>query len=190
MNVDGIMAELVKADSICLEKYSHENDLIVHLGVEMGGSLVVSANKKANVIGLDIFEDVKLILIVDERSRKHYLSLFKKNKNTFDSVKNALSKWKNITLFKSLTTDVPDLIKIESVDMLFIDADHSYEGASSDFNAWKKHIKIGGHILFHDSISVDNWAGVVKFVNELKQNNKNFKFIESQGSISVFKKVI
>jgi len=37
-----------------------------------------------------------------------------------------------------------------------------------NFNAWKKHIKIGGHILFHDSISVDNWAGVVKFVNELK----------------------
>lgn len=36
------------------------------------------------------------------------------------------------------------------VDMVFIDGDHSYEGATGDINAWMPHIKPGGIIAVHD----------------------------------------
>jgi hypothetical protein len=35
------------------------------------------------------------------------------------------------------------------IDLLFIDGDHTYEGVKADL-AWTKHVKKGGHIVFHD----------------------------------------
>jgi predicted O-methyltransferase YrrM len=43
----------------------------------------------------------------------------------------------------------------KKIDVLFIDGDHTK--AREDYNAWKKHMKKGGYILFHDYIpSGDN----------------------------------
>jgi predicted O-methyltransferase YrrM len=38
----------------------------------------------------------------------------------------------------------------EKIDMLIIDADHSYSGCKGDYEAWQKHLRSGGVILFHD----------------------------------------
>ena len=54
--------------------------------------------------------------------------------------------------------DIPD----KSVDMVFIDADHSYEGCKRDIETWlPKARKI---ICGHDYSQ--NWPGVVKVVDE------------------------
>lgn len=36
------------------------------------------------------------------------------------------------------------------VDLLFVDADHSYEAVKRDIEAWTLHIKVGGFVAFHD----------------------------------------
>jgi len=58
---------------------------------------------------------------------------------------------------------VPD----ESLDFVFIDADHSYEGAAKDIAAWSRKVKVGGLISGHD---YENTAfpkfGVTRAVNE------------------------
>ena len=41
-------------------------------------------------------------------------------------------------------------IKLESVDMLFIDSTHTEEAIIADINAWLKFVKPGGIICFHD----------------------------------------
>lgn len=38
----------------------------------------------------------------------------------------------------------------EKVDLLIIDADHSYEGVSRDMRAWLPHLVPGGLVFFHD----------------------------------------
>ena len=38
-----------------------------------------------------------------------------------------------------------------SVDLVFIDGDHSYEGCRQDWEAWRRHVPPGGFVAFHDA---------------------------------------
>jgi cephalosporin hydroxylase len=51
------------------------------------------------------------------------------------------------------------------VDVLFIDGDHSYEGAAADFAMYSPLVRDGGLVLFHDIRH--NWPGVTRFWSEL-----------------------
>lgn len=58
-------------------------------------------------------------------------------------------------------------------DVLFIDADHSYEGVKRDFELWKGLVRNGGVILFHDICdhsSTNPACQVKRFWDELKES--------------------
>jgi cephalosporin hydroxylase len=61
------------------------------------------------------------------------------------------------------STDLTDLDLPASIDLGFIDGDHSYTGAVTDFRALAPRIKPGGVLAFHDSICVD---GVCRVIGE------------------------
>lgn len=52
-----------------------------------------------------------------------------------------------------------------SIDFIFIDGDHTYEGVRSDFEMYSKLISKNGYIAFHDTIYAE---GVKKFWLEIK----------------------
>jgi len=53
--------------------------------------------------------------------------------------------------------------QIRSIDMLFIDADHNYEGCKRDWDLYSPFLKSGSLVVFHDY----GWAeGVKRVVNE------------------------
>lgn len=66
-----------------------------------------------------------------------------------------------------------DGVKTRFADMVFIDADHSYEACKGDILAWLPNIKPGGIIALHDyrkqdtDIPTQEWPGVDKAVDEL-----------------------
>lgn len=39
----------------------------------------------------------------------------------------------------------------DSVDLVFIDGDHSEEGCETDWLAWSPFVAVGGHVVFHDA---------------------------------------
>jgi len=39
----------------------------------------------------------------------------------------------------------------EEVDLVFIDGDHSEEGCELDWLLWHEHVRLGGHVVFHDA---------------------------------------
>ena len=39
-----------------------------------------------------------------------------------------------------------------SIDLLFVDGDHSEEGVRADFDRWSPLLTPGGHLLFHDAV--------------------------------------
>lgn len=56
-----------------------------------------------------------------------------------------------------------------SLDLVFIDADHSYEGVKADLAAWVPKVKAGGWIGGHDYSNTDpayDFSGVDRAVNE------------------------
>ena len=53
-------------------------------------------------------------------------------------------------------------VEDESLDFVFIDADHSYEAVKQDIDLWEKKVKPGGCVLGHDI----DWPDVQKAVTE------------------------
>lgn len=52
------------------------------------------------------------------------------------------------------------------LDLIFIDGDHSYDGANGDITLWWPHLKIGGYMLIHD-YAANPWADVKRATDEL-----------------------
>ena len=46
------------------------------------------------------------------------------------------------------------------LEVLFIDGDHSYEGAKADFDRWSPFVRPGGHVLFHDAVDTGGYGNV------------------------------
>jgi len=51
-----------------------------------------------------------------------------------------------------------------SLDVVFIDAEHTYEAVKADIAAWRPKVKKGGYLAGHDYNR--HWIGVVNAVNE------------------------
>jgi predicted O-methyltransferase YrrM len=82
---------------------------------------------------------------------------FKENTKQFQSVIVPVRAWS--------TEAVGEVSRIvHQLDLLFIDGDHSFEGASADWTSYKHFLRPGSWVAFHDV----GWAeGVQKTVNDL-----------------------
>jgi predicted O-methyltransferase YrrM len=80
----------------------------------------------------------------------------------------------------------------ESVDFVFIDGDHSYDGLRADWEAWSPLVAPGGVVGLHDSRScpgrnIDE-AGSVRFVSEVIHRDPRFSLAEEVETLSVFRR--
>jgi hypothetical protein len=66
---------------------------------------------------------------------------------------------------KMTTNEAARLFEDESLDGVFIDADHSYEAVKMDIQNWMPKVRKGGILAGHDYSS--SWPGVVRAVNEI-----------------------
>ena len=70
-----------------------------------------------------------------------------------------------------------------SIDLLFIDGDHSYDGVKADFENFKCLVKSGGYVAFHDITDNDYHRSykcfVEKYWREIKDNYPNWEFIDN-----------
>lgn len=70
------------------------------------------------------------------------------------------------------STEAAKLITDYSLDFVFIDADHSYEGAKADIRAWRKKVKPGGLLCGHDYENTDfPKFGVTQAVREFSEES-------------------
>jgi hypothetical protein len=54
------------------------------------------------------------------------------------------------TIYRGFTNDASKLVEDESLDFVFIDADHSFEGVDGDITHWMPKVKKGGYVIGHD----------------------------------------
>ena len=77
---------------------------------------------------------------------------------------------KNLTLVigDSTSKRIIDLVsKMGKYDLIFIDANHTYEYVKKDFENFKPFLEKGGVIGFHD-VDCPDWRGINKFWKELE----------------------
>jgi predicted O-methyltransferase YrrM len=69
-----------------------------------------------------------------------------------------------------------------AVDLLFIDADHSYAGVKRDFFLYRELVREGGLIFFHDILEnrFDPDISVAPFWNELRENYQTEEIVENR----------
>lgn len=93
---------------------------------------------------------------------------FKINEDKFDRMH---KNWPdNIQKMKMLSHDAAESVEDESLDVVFIDGDHSYEGVSLDIKCWLPKVKVGGIIAGHDYDNTNKYGeafrGVDRAVHE------------------------
>ena len=79
----------------------------------------------------------------------------------------------------SLTVDLPP----GPIDLLFVDGDHSYEGAKADFERWGSHVRDGGHLLFHDACDTGGYGNVYPGVQRaVAEVSFDSSFVAARGA--------
>jgi predicted O-methyltransferase YrrM len=77
----------------------------------------------------------------------------------------------------------------ERIEVLFVDGDHSYEGARGDYERWSPWVRPGGHLLFHDAVDGGGYGNVYPGVARLAAEVERDAAWERQpgaGSIAHF----
>lgn len=84
----------------------------------------------------------------------------------FKNITEFCLKYPDRTKFIRDDTDrAAEQVENESLDFVFIDADHSEEGVTNDIKNWGPKVKLGGFIIGHDYHS-GGWPSVVNAVNK------------------------
>lgn len=131
---------------------------VLEIGVDSGGTLKLwreLVGPRGTVIGVDVNEN-KIDEAVYIRGNSHDIEIVKKVKKE---------------------------LKGKKVDFLFIDGDHSYYGVKMDFDYFKRFVKKGGLIGFHDI--KQKGIGVPKFWNEIKKNFKSMEFYMEEDILGI-----
>jgi predicted O-methyltransferase YrrM len=74
--------------------------------------------------------------------------------------------------------------------LVFVDGDHTYEGARADYERWARLLAPGGHMLFHDAVDTggygNHYPGIVKLVEEIERSDDTLERRPGAGSIAHF----
>lgn len=136
--------------------------------------------KSASYMGVEIINSQKDIHLhcVDSWSFKnldlresHPMSDFMQNKITGDDVftkfKKNIEPIEHVIDFHRMDSiQASEIFSDRSVDFVFIDGEHSYEGCLGDIRAWLPKVKNGGTIAGHDYLD-DTQPGVTRAVREV-----------------------
>jgi len=81
----------------------------------------------------------------------------------------------------------------EPTDFVFVDGDHSWDGISTDWNAWSSLVAPGGVVALHDSRStperpIDD-AGSVRFTRDYILKDSRFRVVDEVDSLTVVERV-
>ena len=159
-------SELKKADTIFTHLTTSEKRKLFELaskikngyGVEIGSFVGASAcflaagmNHQTKLICIDTWENDAM----SEGKRD--------TKKEFDE-NTKLYKEKIVKVQGYSTNVVEEVFSItQTIDLLFIDGDHSYEGCKADWDLYSPYLKSGSCVIFHDI----GWAeGVVKVIEK------------------------
>ena len=112
--------------------------------------------------------------------------------NNYQQVLDTVTNWDNIlyTILKMDSVDASSHIPDSGLGLVYLDADHSYEGFLRDINAYYSKVCKGGIVAGHDVLNNDYGVGkglkefctahniVYNIIPENEPNNASFYFVK------------
>lgn len=164
--------------------------VFVEIGVLWGGSLalVMQTEPRCKFIGIDIFNGY-YNKKVPKNDWLNKCSVDITDENHLDFVKNNIDKFNmydhEYHLIKGSSYDEKTVSEVktltDSIDLLFIDGDHTEVGVLGDFMAYKDMVSPGGYILFDNYGQPKAWPEVKVAVDKIDFPSFGFKKIRQLG---------
>ena len=157
-NINGrICHHNVKILNLLVDLYDIKTylEIGVHNGTSM--SYIVHQNKSVECIGIDLFESTTKQYKPDDLLIERTTINIESNNKGNSTISFITGNSQN----KETISKLESKIKEESIDLLFIDGDHSYQGIKLDFNNYTKFVKPGGFIVIDDYNK--RWPDIIKF---------------------------
>jgi predicted O-methyltransferase YrrM len=166
---------LTLEDEKLLLKHSSGKKLVVDIGTFCGRSAIILSLESIKTVTIDVFDNHSQFF---PDTTTHPWKKEQVLKTLFD--------FPNIEILHANSRDAVLKFKNNSIDMIFIDANHEYDGVKSDFADWYPKIKNKGIIIMHDNYEI--FPGVIQFLDELREDRR-VEFVELNGWSMVFRKV-
>ena len=95
------------------------------------------------------------------------------------SARERLSKYDNAALIKDYSNNIAKITENDSLDLVYLDGDHSYEAISLDISVWYDKVKVDGILSGHDY----NIPAVKKAVDEtlINKNMSDFQVFKDMS---------
>lgn len=177
INVDDLgLLELECLLIYLLAKENRFKGAICELGSMFGGSTIALA------LGALKSQNKNKVLAVDDHEWHRHIASGSFPEELARTIPTSLPRFKRNLKTAGVSRQVKILVGDtaqtaqdyeQQVSMLFIDADHSYEGVSRDFQAWFPKLPRGGVVAFHD-YGNSNWPAVKMVVDNLLSNFSAF----------------
>lgn len=134
---------------------------VLEIGSKWGGSAYTLAHFTTSLICIDIKDNIR------------------------NKIKNEIRKRCNLNFIVGNSRDVKTIESVKEIldtnnlklDLLFIDGDHTYEGARADFDNYSKFVNTGGYVVLHDIVKSERYINknclVFKLWEEIKATNNS-----------------
>lgn len=164
----GVTSHMTKHERVKLYELSTDADSIAEIGSYIGAS--------ACCFGAAMLKKGKGKLICIDTWNNDAMS--EGSRDTWTEFQNNTQKYRHFIIpTRGFSTQVIQQVssQVEKLDVLFIDGDHSYEGAKADWDSYRRLLTAGSIVIFHDY----GWAkGVKKVVHE-----EVMPFVSNHGSL-------
>ena len=153
MNIINYITENFKARGTILEGFTRTNlaELFSELGFKHGAEIGVKAGGYSEILCKSI-KDLDLICVDPWVTYKAYCGVTRskeRNNNNFHFCKKLLSPYKVKYIVKPSVEAAREVAK-ESLDFVYIDANHTFDHVKQDIELWSENVRDGGIVSGHD----------------------------------------
>ena len=173
VGLEGPKTQVTDNELKCLIHYSQKARVVVELGCYEGRTTAeLARNCEGSVYTVDPFCKGRLGFSYGEVIARRHIKR---------------QGLKNIHFIESFSYQAAEEFD-NSIDFLFIDADHSYEAVKQDWNDWYPKVRPGGFIALHDSRVAENspgYMGSMQFYDEDLPKVKSVNEVDGIDSLAV-----
>ena len=161
---------VIRPSTLIMKQYFSKREKLI--GVELG------VQKGRNAMSLLKELPIKTLYLIDIWSHYNESDLYIIDNNIhFKNYNFVLNKFRNnkkVKIIKGFSNQVVKSFKDNSLDFIYIDANHRFDYVYQDIDLWSKKVKKKGVISGHDIIS---FPSVLKAVISWCENNNKIFFI-------------